>query len=845
MKHFTKKLLFMFACLAMVSSASFAVSVQTSAIPGGWVWKLAQSTASTNIMYAASYTVHKSTDYGHTWVNKPFTTGLTKDSNGYDMVPVYNCSSLAIKSDDSNTVIAGDSGFRENYLFKTTNGGDTWTAITIPGLTGQLATKVVVASQSNSNTFFAAIRRAGTGGPGDVLEEKLYKTTDIGASWTDITPVSIDKNHAITDVMQLPNGRVIIAVADGNFSENVTTVPTTGTMYYTNITGINPAMPVPLTTWAPTKITWDWVNGYIWAIDTKGKIHHSGANDWGDTWTDYATKVKTFDPDCVPYQISYFNVAASTPSLFVVGFNDPVGPDVKRSTDTVFADGTFTSADMPSSSNGSRLLVKGKIYGLLVDQHDPTGNSWILSTTEGVFFSTDNGHSFNLSEGICNREVRFGIAEASGRIFANVFDNNLYRSLDFGATWTRVFPPKDRIISMMEYCAVQSASSTVVFVHGDSKIFKSVNNGDDGFNFSAPKVDFSIAHGISTTDSSQVTNILINPQNTDIMYAGVATNNNSAPTNSYLFKSVDEGTTWTQVTSLTSKGIHHIEFDPNNPDIIFCCVGSNYGHNPNSGVALYKSTDAATTWTKLCDFNDSVGFMQTLTIDPDNTDYMWCGFFGPASESYGSTDGGKTWSAVKINNNPVYAGKIYYYKPSLYTAIGNMVWKSDDKGTNWTLVMEVPAQVEWIFKNFATASNAPGMRSASATSAPIYAASDTGLYSIFGFGVSGNGNIVTTTYSGDVVKSYVFPNPFNPKNGSAFKIRLSLPNAANKVTVKIYSLSGEEVYETSADNLIAGTSSYFSWDGNNQSGSLCAPGLYFVVVDVDGNKQRSKLVIVY
>ena len=841
MKHFTKKLLFMFACLVMVSGASFAVSVQTSAIPGGWVWKLAQSPSSNNIMYAASYTVHKSTDYGHTWVNKPFTTGLEKDSDGHDMVSVYNCSSLAIKSDDPNTVIAGHAGGSSSnkYLFKTTDGGDTWASISITGAASQVATRLVASSQSNQNTFFVALRHTGNG-PGDVLEEKLYKTTDVGINWTDITPATIDKDRAITDIMQLPNGRIIIAVTENNFSENVTTVPTTGTIYFTNTSEVlQPSVGIA---WAPTKITWDSVNGYIWAIDTMGKIHRSGANDWGATWTDYTTtSVDTFHGDCVPYQINYFNVATSTPSLFIVGQTNT--PEVKRSTDTVFADGTFTSVDMPSDGLG-RLLVKGKIYGLLVDQHDPTGNTWLLSTTEGLFISTDNGHSFNLTTGICNREVRFGIAEASGRIFANVFDNNLYRSLDFGATWTRVFPPKDRLISMMDYCAVQSASSTIVFVHGDNKIFKSLNNGDDGFNFSAPIIDFN-SKFTSSADLSQVTNILINPLNPSIMYAGVATNKNSSATDSYLFKSVDEGATWTKVTSLTSKGIHHIEFDPNNPDIIFCCVGSNYGHNPNSGIALYKSVDAALTWIKLCDFADSVGFMQTLTIDPDNTDYMWCGFFGPASESYGSTDGGKTWSAVKINNNPVYAGKIYYYNPSLYTAVGNMVWKSDDKGANWTLVMELPAQVEWIFKNFATASSVSGMLTASGTTAKIYAASDTGLYSIYGFGVSGNGNIVTTSYSGGTVKSYVFPNPFNPKDGSAFKIRLSLPNAANKVTVKIYSLSGEEVYETSADNLAAGTSSYFSWNGNNQGGSLCAPGLYFVVVDVDGSKQRSKLVIVY
>jgi photosystem II stability/assembly factor-like uncharacterized protein len=229
------------------------------------------------------------------------------------------------------------------------------------------------------------------------------------------------------------------------------------------------------------------------------------------------------------------------------------------------------------------------------------------------------------------------------------------------------------------------------------------------------------------------------------MYTGVATLTETATPGHYMYKSSDGGVSWSPVNSLTEhRGIHKLAFDPANPDTLFVCVGSNYGHNPNKDIALYKSTDAAQTWTKLCDFADSRGCMQTFVIDPDNSNNMWVGFFSTASGVYKSEDGGLTWSAM---NGPHGAmtqnSRIFYFKPTLYFADGGNIYNSNDRGATWNYVLGVPSMVNWIFEGMTSTTTASAQRRAvsraGSSTSMIYAASASGLFSISGAAAAGNG----------------------------------------------------------------------------------------------------------
>ncbi len=124
--------------------------------------------------------IYKSTDAGKTWKY----AGLSD---------THQTSSLAIDPHNPNIVYASSMGhiFKgnpERGVFKTTDGGKTWTKVLY--VDENTGANVVVMDQKNPNVLYAAMWQAyrtpwhlESGGPGSAI----YKTTDAGAHWHKIS----------------------------------------------------------------------------------------------------------------------------------------------------------------------------------------------------------------------------------------------------------------------------------------------------------------------------------------------------------------------------------------------------------------------------------------------------------------------------------------------------------------------------------------------------------------------------------------------------------------------------------------------------------------------------------
>ena len=216
-------------------------------------------------------------------------------------------------------------------------------------------------------------------------------------------------------------------------------------------------------------------------------------------------------------------------------------------------------------------------------------------------------------------------------------------------------------------------------------------------------------------DSQQVASIgaiAVAPSDPKTIYAGTGESDIRSDLSSGdgVYKSVDSGATWTHIGLEDTRQISRIVVDPQNSNIVYVgALGHAYGPNEQRGV--YKSVDGGAHWEKVLNAGPDTG-ISDLAICPGNSQVLFAGTWnthrppwstyapidGPGGALYRSEDAGKTWSKLSGNGLPegdwgrigvdiaadgkrVYA-LIQAKKPGLY--------RSDDEGNTWTLANADP-----------------------------------------------------------------------------------------------------------------------------------------------------------
>ena len=120
-----------------------------------------------------------------------------------------------------------------------------------------------------------------------------------------------------------------------------------------------------------------------------------------------------------------------------------------------------------------------------------------------------------------------------------------------------------------------------------------------------------------------------------------------------LWKTIDGGLNWKPVTDgqITSSSVGAVAVSESNPDIVYIGTGeTEFRGNIMQGDGMYKSTDAGKTW-KHIGLNNSQSISR-VRIHPTNPDIVYVSVlghaFGPNEERgvFKTIDGGKTWNKV-------------------------------------------------------------------------------------------------------------------------------------------------------------------------------------------------------
>ncbi len=163
-----------------------------------------------------------------------------------------------------------------------------------------------------------------------------------------------------------------------------------------------------------------------------------------------------------------------------------------------------------------------------------------------------------------------------------------------------------------------------------------------------------------------------------------------------LLKSNDNGANWENVGLKDSHHISNILINPANSDeIVVGVVGHLYSKNAERGI--FKTMDGGKTWSKTLFINDQSGVIE-LVSDPNNFSLMYASSWdkdrkawnfkgdGPGSGIYKSIDAGSTWANVSAKGSGFPIGEgvgriglAIYDEKTVYAIVDNQNRREDEK----------------------------------------------------------------------------------------------------------------------------------------------------------------------
>lgn len=620
-----------------------------------------------NTLYigAAAGGIWKSTNGGASWTDK---------SGQFNLITF---GAIAIDKLSPNTVYAGTGETRWLYnnitfegdgLYKTTDGGDTWTKIT-NGFGTRTQFSDVEVSPTNSNIVLAALG-SGNWNNQNVTNQGVWRSTDAGITWNRVI-----NSPAAFDVAFHPTNGNLAFASTGDQRETGGFFKSTdaGATWIQSNTGLPDLTSIGRIQFDISRSNPSVIYSYIFnsSVISGGRTTCAyKSTNAGSTWEQisYGDNIAgSYNGTTVSDQGSYDLCIAVNPS----------------NASNVF----FGNVELSRTDDGSAIYFVRNPAGYSggngawdcpahVDIHKinfaPSNSSVIyVGCDGGVYRSTNAGSTFtHVNTGInaiqfyrvashpTNSNILYGGAQDNGNfstqnkgatswvftssgdgmecfvdynngnnVFSSTQNGSLKRSTNGGANWSEVFSSPVNTTWCAPYWQ-HPTQPAKIYAALSRKIYMSTSGGD-------PETWSAISSDITT--NNRITSVAHSRVNTNYMMSA-ASNYTTSPG---VYKSTDEGVSWTEITeniSFTGANIQRVVADPVNANTYYITRAS------YTTAQVIKTTDFGITWTDISAGLPAVS-ANTFFVDPVNTNHV---FVGNDFGVYWSSTGGTGWT--KLSN---------------------------------------------------------------------------------------------------------------------------------------------------------------------------------------------------
>ena len=248
-----------------------------------------------------------------------------------------------------------------------------------------------------------------------------------------------------------------------------------------------------------------------------------------------------------------------------------------------------------------------------------------------------------------------GVAGDGKTIYVGTAGGGIWKTTNGGASFKPIF---DKYCMSIGAVAIDQKNPKIVYAGaGESNMRNTVSIGDGMYKSSDGGENW-VKIGLDSTE--HISKIAIDPKNSSTIYVAAPGPLWSDGTQRGLFKSTDGGQTWKKILYINEKaGCADIAIDPSNPDVIYASTWEfrrlPYSFNSGgNGSGMYKSMDGGKTWKELTNGLPKKPFGRiAFTLAPSAPNNLVAIVESNETGLFISSDGGETWKQQSATANIV------------------------------------------------------------------------------------------------------------------------------------------------------------------------------------------------
>ena len=298
-----------------------------------------------------------------------------------------------------------------------------------------------------------------------------------------------------------------------------------------------------------------------------------------------------------------------------------------------------------------------------------------------------------------------GIPGQPNVFFIGVNNGGVWKTTDAGRTWTPIFD--DQPTGSIGALAIAPSDPNVIYVGSGEGLQRPDLSVGDGI-YKSTDGGKSWRH-LGLRDGQQIGAILVDPENAKRVFVAVLGHPYGPNAERGVFRSTDGGESWQKVLYRDEDtGAIALAFDPKNAQIVYADlwaarqapweIGGSF-NGPGSG--LYKSTDGGSTWKRL--ENGLPTFAQGLgrigiAVAPSDPNRLYAQVEADRDHAgtYRSDDAGATWRRVNAEARVSGRGgdfaevRVHPRNPDVVFAANTSTYRSTDGGRTFTAIKGAP-----------------------------------------------------------------------------------------------------------------------------------------------------------